>query len=68
MMENPYKTTPKPITELTDTQLCEEWRHWNWEITNAKAWGAALATAVEFRKDIVQECMRRGIELGKELE
>jgi hypothetical protein len=49
----------KPFHEMTIDELQVELDRWNKAISEAKQWGAALAAADSFRKQITRELARR---------
>lgn len=58
---NPYKTHKGEVSTFGNSELYEEYHHWNWQIAQATSWGAALTAADEFRKDALREIRRRGL-------
>jgi hypothetical protein len=51
----------KALCEMTNEELKMEWKMWDEKIKNATSWGAALAAAVEFKKDCEREMRLRGV-------
>jgi hypothetical protein len=60
-------TISKPLREMTDNELREEWKMWDHKIRTASGWGAALAVANTFRKNCESELGRRGLPLSKDV-
>jgi len=52
-------TSNKSLKDMTDEELKNELHYWDGEVANATAWGASIAAADEFRRNIKSEIWLR---------